>query len=313
LILITGATGMLGQEVANLLGNNHQFNVDEILTPSRAELNLEDGQSCINYLKKYKPKIVIHLAAKVMGLKGNLELQAESLIKNSLINSNLYSAMLNYLPEKIFFAGTAASYAYPFKSLPLREDLFLKGDVHEGEFGYAWAKRLSYPWLRIFREEFGVKVVYGVLTNLFGPNDRFRGSQTHVIPALINRANVSKSAGGNSLDVWGFPSTTRDFLFSGEAAKVIIHLILGPEINDNSILVNIGSGVETPMSSVASIIAREFALGKVNWLHDKPIGVSRRYLNIDKLNGSGITVNHDFDGQLTSTINWYMNNLGRLR
>ena len=313
IILITGASGMLGKEVSKSLHLSKEFDASQILTPDRTVLNLEDSQSCLKYFETFKPEIVFHLAAKVMGLQGNLELQTDSLMINSAINSNLFQAMAKFPPKKIFFAGTAASYSYPYNQMPLHEKDFINGDVHDGEFGYAWAKRIAYPWLRILRDEFGTKTIYGILTNLFGPNDRFRGSHTHVIPALIHRAYASSAVGNNSLEVWGFPTTTRDFLSAAEAARVITHLVSLTNWSSNNLFVNIGSGVETSMAQAVEIIAREFEIKNISWLHEKPVGVQRRYLDTHKLLELGIDVGSKFEQDLVSTINWYKTNVESLR
>jgi GDP-L-fucose synthase len=313
MILITGASGMLGKAVARYIVSSGALDPSQLLLPNRIILNLEDSQSCFKYFQTYKPEIVIHLAAKVMGLQGNLELQADSLLVNSAINSNLFQAMAKYPPKKVFFAGTAASYSYPYKQIPLREEDFLSGDVHDGEFGYAWSKRIAYPWLRILRDEFGTKSIYGILTNLFGPNDRFIGSHTHVIPALIRRAHNTNLMGSTELDVWGFPTTTRDFLCATEAARLIVTLILSATIDPKNLFINIGSGVETSMSAVAEVISREFEIKRMTWLHEKPVGVQRRYLDISKLVEFDIQVDSNFEKDLVSTINWYKANFEVVR
>jgi GDP-L-fucose synthase len=312
-ILVTGASGMLGKEVVKCLTATSEYEKSAILTPDRDHLNLLDLNSCIDFFEKFKPSVVYHLAAKVMGLPGNLELQTDSFVTNSLINSNLFQAMIKHPPKKIFFAGTAAAYSYPYKHMPLKEEDFLDGDVHDGEFGYAWSKRVAYPWLRILRDECGSKIVYGVLTNLFGPNDRFKGPHTHVIPALIHRAHECASQGNQVLEVWGFPTTTRDFLFSEEAARVIVNLVALSNWESNYFFVNIGSGIETSMRKVVEIISGELGLDRVNWLHEKPVGVQKRYLDITKLNSLGIHSNLNFVDQLTYTMKWYRANLDRLR
>jgi GDP-L-fucose synthase len=313
MILITGASGMLGKEVARYILSSDAFDSSQLLLPDRTILNLEDSQSCLKYFQTYKPEIVIHLAAKVMGLQGNLELQADSLLVNSAINSNLFQVMAKYPPKKVFFAGTAASYSYPYKQIPLREEDFLSGDVHDGEFGYAWSKRIAYPWLRILRDEFGTQSIYGILTNLFGPNDRFIGSHTHVIPSLIRRAHDANLKGTTALDVWGFPTTTRDFLYVAEAARLIVNLILSVTIDFKNLFVNIGSGVETSMRTAAEVIASEFEIKKITWLHDKPVGVQRRYLDMSKLVEFDIQINSNFKEDLVSTINWYKANFEVVR
>jgi len=311
LILVTGAHGLLGTQIIEILKADPNFAEEKLLIPNRNELDLLDEKKVIEFFRVNKPNLVFHLAARVMGLQGNLEHQTESFIENMTINNSIFKASIKYPPEKFFFAGTAASYAHPYAHIPLSEQDFLLGDVHESEFGYAWAKRTSYPWLKILRDELGVKSCYGILTNLFGPNDRFKGAQTHVIPALIQRAHESKSFGIEQLDIWGFPSVSRDFLYSPKAARIITDIMKSGK--EFPLLVNIGSGVETSMDTVARIIANKFGIRKIKWQHQKPTGVQKRYLDVSVLRNMEINISIDIEEELNETIDWYLSNLESIR
>jgi GDP-L-fucose synthase len=270
----------------------------------------------IKLLNNFLGQAITTAAAEAfaVGAKAGIDVgQLVRVVSAGAVNSGLFQAMAKYPPKKVFFAGTAASYSYPYKQIPLQEEDFLSGDVHDGEFGYAWSKRIAYPWLRILRDEFGTKSIYGILTNLFGPNDRFIGSHTHVIPALIRRAHDTNLKGSTALDVWGFPTTTRDFLYATEAARLIVSLISSATVDPKNFFVNIGSGVETSILATAEVIASEFEIKKIMWLHDKPVGVHRRYLDISKLVEFGIQIDSNFKEDLVSTINWYKANFEVVR
>jgi GDP-L-fucose synthase len=248
-----------------------------------------------------------------MGLSGNLAFQRQAMLANLKINENLFGALMNHPPQRVFFAGTAASYAFPYSTLPLNESQFLAGDVHAGEFGYAWAKRMAYPWLRLLGEESGTTWTYGIITNLFGPQDRFLGEFTHVIPALINRAGqISKTDPDAKLKVWGHSSVTRDFLFAPEAAKAILHSLQHAPPHAGQ-FVNIASGVELSMGRVARAISDNFGLSGVEWVADKPIGVRRRVMDVSKLKEIGFNPSTDFDVQIEKTVTWFKANQDFLR
>ena len=311
-LLVTGSSGLLGASVVSTirdLGWDKKFN---ILTPSSQQLDLTSENETASYFMVHQPEVVVHLAAKVMGLRGNMDNQIQSMRQNSRINESIFLAATKFPPSRIFFAGTVASYAFPYHSLPLREEHFLGGDVHSGEFGYAWAKRSAYPWLRLLSEELGVSWTYALFTNLFGPNDRFAGPHTHVIPALIQKAFETKQGNGsNSLNVWGHPEVTRDFLFAPEAARA--SLIALENSSQEGLIVNIASGVETSMKNVAESIANHFEIGNVAWDSDKPIGVPKRSMDIEKLSSFGFRPKVDLHAQLGKTIQWYLDNPNLVR
>jgi GDP-L-fucose synthase len=311
-LLLTGATGLLGSHVLKELQESSWANSYDILAPSSTELDLTSPKDTEDYLNSHRPSIVIHLAAKVMGLRGNLDNQISSMQSNMSINQNLFMACTKHPPEKIFFAGTVASYSFPYESLPLSESGFLDGDVHAGEFGYAWAKRMGYPWLKMLSNEFGLSWTYGILTNLFGPNDRFVGPYTHVAPALIHRANeTSKASPKKALRVWGKKNVTRDFMYAPDAAKAV--LVTLEHASPTGMMVNIGTGQETSMGELAELIAYQFGLDSVEWDSEQPVGVSKRWLNVQLLESLGFRADLDKRTQIQETVSWYLSNQSTLR
>ncbi|MGP2516660.1 NAD-dependent epimerase/dehydratase family protein [Yersinia sp. 2545 StPb PI] len=250
IILITGSGGVLGYGLLQALNEKKYLN---ILSPNSSELNALDEKSVDDYFTKNKPSYVFHLASLVYGLQGNLDNQLKSLCSNTTINQNIIVACKNHRVKKIFFAGTVASYPYPYKSLPLKEDFFLDGEPHWGEYGYASAKRHALAYLKIMKEYDGIDYCYGLFTNLFGQNDKFDTVNGHVIPSLIEKSISSINNCTNRLNVWGRPDTTRDFLFGYDAG---IAAILAME--KYSGVINIASGKESSMQEVTDAINEYF-------------------------------------------------------
>ena len=116
-ILVTGAGGLLGTALAKALA---RLEVPGILAPSRGELDLLDADATERYFARHRPATVVHLAAVVFGLGGNLGNQTGILAQNTLINNNIFSAMARHPVRKCFYAGTVASYPFPYKSEILR-------------------------------------------------------------------------------------------------------------------------------------------------------------------------------------------------
>lgn len=300
-ILITGGAGMVAQSIAAQL----QIYQDAILLmPTRDELNLEDKDAVRKYFEIHNPDYVFHLAGKVHGLGGNLLYPMETLSSNVLINDAVLSACQHDSVKKIFFAGTVASYKYPIELLPLKESDLFEGSPHAGEYGYAIAKRLAYSYLKILSDKFEKKWIYGVFTNLYGPGDRFNLTSGHVIPSLVMKLHAAKMQ-KKEFNVWGRPDSTRDFMFSHDAAAASIHLM---ENTDG--IYNIGTGRETAMNEVVEnlINISEFE-GLVLWDSNKPVGISRRYSDVSKLVKSGYSLKYSLFEGLRDTWRWYENQI----
>ncbi len=197
-VLVTGGGGMLGGAVvAELTAAGYR----NVLSPGRDALDLLDTGAVAAYLRRHKPYWVFHLASVVYGLLGNMRNQFSALADNTLINHNVLSAAGAARVRKIFYAGSVAAYPHPYPSLPLREEMLWQGKPHRGEYGYACAKRHALSYLEILHESAGIDYCYGLLTNLYGPKDRFDDSNGHVVPSLIRRLHAARRDEGE-FRVW---------------------------------------------------------------------------------------------------------------
>lgn len=298
-IFITGGNGMLGRALIDELIRSGFKN---IIAPSRKELDLVDRPSVKKYLIKERPDYIFHLASLVYGLKGNMKNQFESLVDNTRIYSNVLECIgEDFRPKKIFFAGTVASYGFPYVKQPIIEDDLFVGLPHEGEYGYAMAKRHAYSYLKIGRDLHSVDYIYGLLTNLFGENDTFDSVNGHVIPSLISKAVDAVKWGCQTFEVWGNSESSRDFLYIKDAAKAIIYLMI-----NGSGIYNISSGQNRSMGQLAASISNGLSnMVLPVWNKNEPVGISERYVSNKKLTDLGFGGYTDFDLAIKNTISWY--------
>ncbi len=274
-----------------------------ILSPTRQELDLLHADAIRDFLKRENPDYIFHLASLVYGLKGNMRNQFDSLVNNTKMYGNLLECLCSeYKPKKIFFAGTVASYGYPYVKQPIVEDDLFVGLPHEGEYGYAMAKRHAYSYLKIGKDIHSVDFIYGLLTNLFGENDTFDSENGHVIPSLISKAVQSLRSKENNFEVWGNAESSRDFLYIKDAAKAIIYLM-----KNGSGIYNICSGKEISMMHLAKSISASLSNAvQPVWNEDQPIGISMRAVSNSKLKDLGFSGYTDFDVAIEKTVSWYM-------
>ena len=306
-ILITGAGGGLGRAVYKKLSQTHSG--IHILTPLRQELDLLDKSSVEMYFRKHKPTHILHLASVVFGLQGNMFNQMKALSENTRINDNLFLAAQIIDAQYIFYAGTVASYPFPYLTIPLVEEDFFSGLPHEGEFGYAMSKRQAYAYLKLLEKENGTQFNYGIFTNLYGSNDRFNQESGHVIPSLIMKAYAAKAA-HKPLSVWGSGEATRDFLHFDDAAEAIVICLEGQVPIE---LVNIASGMPVTIGQVARSIANAAGIEQVEFQPEKPTGIPRREVDICKIWSCGFRSHTKIDEGLASTYRWYAHNQDHIR
>ena len=297
-VLVTGGWGMLGKALCNSLRQSGFVNV---LAPRRSELDLLDNQATVRYIHNTQPKYVFHLASLVFGLLGNARNQVRSLAENTMLNHNIIIAAAESGVRKFFFAGSVASYPYPFPSLPLQEDMIWAGAPHHGEYGYAHAKRHALAYLDLLSREAGLDYVYGLITNLYGPEDRFDEQNGHVIPSLIKKVYAAKQE-KTDFSVWGDGSATRDFMYVDDAADAMLAVM-----DRASGVINISSGhsISIRMAVEALIKAAEFR-GHLDWQTDKPVGVPVRSVSNARLLATGFTPQVDIEQGMQRTWDWFV-------
>ncbi len=304
-LLVTGAGGMLGRSLCRqLLARGYRG----ILTPSRAELDLLNTAAVAEYFDRNRPTLVFHLAAMVYGIGGNMKNQFRSYIQNTSITSNVFLGCATTGVSKVFFAGTVASYPYPYTELPLREQSFFSGNPHYGEYGYANAKRHAYYGLEILRREQGMNYVYGVLTNLYGPEDQFDIENGHVVPSLVHKL-YRASCEGVAMQVWGDGSAIRDFLYVDDAAAAIVQCM-----EKATGIINIAHGNAITIADVVSNLCRAARFqGEVMYQTDKPAGIHDRSVDVSRLRALGFIPKTSIEEGLAKTYRWFVDNVTSAR
>lgn len=296
-ILITGARGLLGTAIVNELTSQGFSNV---LCPTSQELDLLDNNMVQTWFEENKPEYVFHLASLVYGLKGNMDNQLKSIHQNTQMNLNLLNSCGEYDVKKIFFAGTVASYPYPYPSLPLKEEFFMDGEPHSGEYGYATAKRHALAYLKILKQTKNIDYCYGIFTNLYGINDKFDTDGGHVIPSLIKKSIDAIKEGHNTLNVWGNKETKRDFLNSKDAANAALFCM--QKVDG---IVNISSGISTSMGQVVEYIQMYFDNNlTIEWDSNAPIGIKERSVSNEKLLSYGFQSEISMKSGISQTLKW---------
>ncbi len=299
-ILVTGGAGFLGRVVVQQLCQ--AVAVQEKITIVRShDYDLRYLEKCQQAVQEQD--IIIHLAAHVGGIGLNREKPGELFYDNLMMGSQLIHAAYQANVEKFVCVGTIC--AYPkFTPLPFKEDDLWNGYPEETNAPYGIAKKALLVQLQAYRQQYGFNGIYLLPVNLYGPEDNFDPSSSHVIPALIRKVYEAQQKGEKQLPVWGDGSPTREFLYSTDAAQGIV---MATQSYNDSEPVNLGTGYEISIRDLITLICElmEFD-GEIVWETDKPNGQPRRCLDTQRaLQAFGFKAQVDFKQGLKNTIDWY--------
>jgi len=304
-ILITGGTGMVGKAFNNIEAE-HKL----ILAGSR-HCDLELWRDTQHMVAEQDPDAIIHLAAKVGGVKSNIDYMGDFYKENILINTNtLEAARLHGVNKVISLLSTCV---YPDSAnYPLTEDQIHNGPPHHSNFGYAYAKRMLDVQSRAYRQQYGCNFITAVPNNLFGEHDNFDLENSHAIPAIMRKMHEAKIKNENVI-LWGDGSPLREFTYSKDLAQILLFLLENYNEEDP---INVGNTLEVSIKQVAEMVADVVGFnGEIVWDISKPTGQHRKPSDNSKLIELGWEKKSytNFKEALTSTYQWVINNYPNIR
>ena len=302
-ITVTGGKGFLG---SHLLKKLKDSGCGHIKIADRPEYDLTDIADIRRMYEETKPRIVIHLAAKVGGIGFNQEKPAELFYDNLIMGTQLlHEAYLRNI-EKFVALGTIC--AYPkFTPVPFKEEDIWNGYPEETNAPYGLAKKMMLVQSQAYRRQYGFNSIFLLPVNLYGPGDNFDPRSSHVIPALIKKCFDAIDAYNDKIEVWGTGSATREFFYVEDAAEAIC---MATDTYNKSEPVNIGAGFEISIKELTELIAKLTGFqGKIIWDKSKPDGQPRRMLDTTKaLKEFMFTAKTNLTTGLIKTIDWYKEN-----
>lgn len=310
-VYVTGGTGLVGTAFSKNKSSAIQWNV--IPGPSAGGPDFLDRNQAFDFFSKNKMDALVHTAARVGGIKANIDKPLTFYSENTRMNVNILDAAAHFKVEQcISFLSTCI---YPDNAtFPLSEKQIHLGPPHESNFAYAYAKRMLDIHSKAISKQEGLKYFCVSPNNLYGINDNFDLENSHVIPALIRKIHTAK-INNSSVSLWGTGTPLREFTFADDIPDIIGFLLT----RDHTIegVVNIGNTLEElSISKIARVISAHLDFKpNIIWDSSKPSGQLRKPSSNEKLkifgyNLLGLTSIND---GLKKTVEWFLENYPDVR
>ena len=280
-ILVAGARGMVGSAIVRRLQNG---GYPQVLAPPRAELDLMDQPAVYAYLGEQKPDYIFMAAAKVGGIQANNTLRADFIFQNLTVQNNLIHGAHLAGVDRLMFLGSSCIYP-KLAPQPIKEEYLLTGLLEPTNEPYAIAKIAGIKMCDAYNAQYGRHYVSAMPTNLYGPNDSYDLTNSHVLPALIRKAHEAKLRGDKEYVVWGSGLPRREFLYVDDLADACVYLM---ETGLEQPLINIGSGSDVSIQELAETVMRVIGFnGQVVYDRSKPDGTPRKLMDSSRLYATG--------------------------
>ena len=280
-IYVAGHRGMVGSAIVRELKNQGYNN---LIFKTRKDLDLLDQREVIAFFESNKPEYVFLAAAKVGGIHANNTRPADFLYENMMIEMNVINAAWKSGVKKLIFLGSSCIYPR-LAPQPLKEEYLLSGKLEVTNEAYALAKISGLKYCEYLNRQYGTNFISVMPTNLYGLNDNYHPTHSHVIPALIRRFHEAKVNNYETAVCWGDGSPLREFLYVDDLANLCIFLMNNYSGNET---VNGGTGIEISIKTLTEYISSIVGYkGKIIWDTSKPNGTPRKLLDISKIQNLG--------------------------
>ena len=299
-VFVAGHKGLVGSAVVRELKNKGV----EIITRTREELNLLDQEAVRGFFFEHRPDYVVLAAAKVGGILANSIYPASFIYENLTIQANVLHAASSYDIKRMVVLGSSCIYPKMCPQ-PIKEEYLLTGPLEPTNEAYAVAKIAGLKMAEFYHKQYGMNTISLMPTNLYGVNDNFDLTSSHVLPALIRRFYTAKLNGDKQVTCLGTGSPRREFLYVDDLARAISHVLYNYNGNE---LLNVGTGEDVTIKEAAEMVAKTVGYeGDIVWDHTKPDGTPRKVLDVSRIQATGWKSEVSLEEGLKRTVEWYKN------
>ena len=163
MIFIAGHNGMLGSAILRELKKK---GYKKLIIIDKKKLDLRNQNAVRKFFKKKKPDAVIIAAAKVGGIKANIDYPANFISDNLEIQTNLITSSYLHKVKKLILFGSSCIYPKHLKK-PIKENQILTGVLEETNESYAIAKIAGIKMIESFNKQFNTNYICLMPCNLF--------------------------------------------------------------------------------------------------------------------------------------------------
>lgn len=301
-IYVAGHKGMVGSAILREL---RREGYDNVVTRPHGELDLTSQAEVESFFSVEKPQYVFLAAAKVGGIEANRKAPADFMYQNIMLEMNVINAAWRHGSKKLLFLGSSCIYPR-LAPQPMKESALLTSSLETTNEAYALAKISGLKYCEYLNKQYGTDFISVMPTNLYGPNDNYHPTNSHVVPALIRRFHEAKEAGAASVTCWGDGSPMREFLYVDDLAKLCIFLMRNYSGDET---VNAGTGKEISIKNLTLLIAKTIGYtGEILWDASMPNGTPRKLLDVSKATALGWKYSIELEEGLKLAYQDFLNN-----
>ncbi len=280
-IYVAGHRGLVGSAIVRHL---RDAGYNNLILKTHSELDLISQEAVREFFEAEKPEYVFLAAAKVGGIRANMESPAQFLYDNIVIQTNIiHQAYLSGV-KKILILGSSCIYPRECPQ-PMKEEYLLDGKLEPTNEGYALSKIVALKMGEFYKRQYGFNAISVMPCNLYGQNDSFDPLHSHVLSATVKKFVDAIDEGKDTVVMWGSGNARREFLNVDDMASACLFMM---EHYEGETFVNIGCGEDWSIRELAEMVARLTGFkGKIEWDTTKPDGMMKKCMDVTRMKEMG--------------------------
>ncbi len=279
-----------------------------VVTADRAELDLTDPRSVLEFLNREKPEAVIIAAGRVGGIRANAEYPGEFIYENLMIETNLIHGAWRAGVQRLLNFGSSCMYPKDCPQ-PMRPEFLMTGGMEPTSEPYAVAKWAGFSLCGAYNRQYGTRYRTAIPCTVYGPGDNFDPETGHVLSALLGRLHQVKEENRPTVVLWGSGKPRREFLYADDLAEACEVLL---ESHEGKEPVNIGSSEAVSIRDLANLAAEVVGYrGRITWDLSKPDGAPRKEMDSSVIRSLGWKPRTALRDGLAATYRWFLENEGK--
>lgn len=300
-VFLTGGRGMVGR---NILEHARAAEWD-FVAPGSDELDLTDFDATRRFVDEIKPDLVIHAAGRVGGIQANIAHPVDFLVQNVDMGRNVVLAARAAGISRLVNLGSSCMYPRSAPN-PLAEDLILKGELEPTNEGYALAKIFTMRLCQyVARESSQLNYKTLIPCNLYGRHDKFDPRHSHLIPAVIEKIHRAKVEGRGQVEIWGDGTARREFMYAGDFADALFHMLECFERLPD--VCNVGLGHDYTINEYYAAVADVIGW-QGRFVHDlsRPVGMRQKLVDTTRQTALGWQPDTDLRKGIAQAYDYYL-------
>jgi len=255
--LVTGGAGFIGSHLCDrLLAEGHRVvGVDDLSSGKIANLSEARGygkeftfynmdvraEGLLPLFERHRPDVVMHIAAQ-----SEVPASVKDPVKDASVN---IMGLLNVLEcgvaagvRKVVYAASGGTLYGEPRKLPVKESAATSGRPLSP---YGISKKVAIDYLGFYESYRGIAHTSLALANVYGPRQDPNGE------AGVVAIFATKMLAGETPTIFGDGDQTRDYVFVDD----VVHAFALAADRGDGRLLNIGTGVETPVNGLYRMLA----------------------------------------------------------